>query len=115
MAKYYGVIGFIETIEKDPINHPGVYSEEQVEASYYGDVLRNSRRWSASSNSLNDELNINNQISIIADAYAMNNFHAMKYIEYMGAYWKISDVEVQFPRLILTIGGVYSGKQTNPA
>lgn len=105
MAKWYGTVGYIETKETSP----GVWKPEVTERKYFGDVLRNSSRWSASSDSTNDDLNISNQISIVADPFAYRNFHSIKYVEFMGAKWKIANVEVQRPRLILTIGGVYNG------
>ena len=52
---------------------------------------------------------ISNDISILSVPYAVNNFHSMRYIEFMGAKWKVSDVEVQYPRLLLTLGGLYNG------
>lgn len=61
---------------------------------------------------MNDDINVSNEISILADPYANQNFHAMRYVEFMGAKWKISGVEVQYPRLILSVGGVYNGEQT---
>ena len=108
MAKYYGKIGFIESIEEDPVNHPSVYTEKKTERYYFGDVTRNSRRWQPSEH-LNDNLEVSNTISIVADPYALNTFHAMRYIEWMGTLWKINYVEVAYPRLNLTIGGVYNG------
>lgn len=108
MAKYYGKIGFVETVE----TAPSVWEERTIERPYYGDVLSATRRWQASEH-LNDNLEVSNRISIVADAYACNTFHAMRYIEWMGALWKISSVEVQHPRLILTIGGVYNGERPN--
>lgn len=107
MAKFFGKIGFTKTEE----TAPGVYREATTERDYRGDVLRNTRKWENGEH-LNDDLNVNNQISIVADAYANENFFAMRYISWMGAYWKITNVEVQRPRLILTIGGVYN-KPTN--
>lgn len=104
MAKFYGPIGYAETKETSP----GVWTEEITERKYSGDILRNSGRWQPGQN-LNDDLNVNNTISIIADAYAYQNFHTMRYIKWMGASWKISNIDVQRPRLILTIGGVYNG------
>ena len=104
MAKWFGKIGFAETKETSP----GVWSEEIVGHEYYGDVLRNSRRLQAS-DKLNDDINISNEISIVADPFANNNFHSMRYIEFMGAKWKITNVEVKYPRLVLTIGGLYNG------
>lgn len=104
MAKFYGTIGYAKTVE----TMPGVWTEQITERNYYGDVIRNSRRLQ-SSDKVNDDININNQISIVADPYAINNFHSMRYAEFMGAKWKISDVEVQYPRLLLTLGGLYNG------
>lgn len=105
MAKFYGPIGYAESIEKSP----GVFKDEITVRNYSGDLLSNTSRRSNSSESTNDDLNINNRISILADPYAYQNFHSMKYVEFMGTKWKINSVEVQYPRLILTIGGVYNG------
>lgn len=104
MAKYYGKIGFAESVE----SAPGVHVEKIVERNYYGELVRNSRRLQ-SANQLNDNINISNEISIVADPYADKNFHMMRYIEFMGTKWKIDNVEVQPPRLILTVGGVWNG------
>ena len=106
MAKFYGVIGYAVTKE----TAPGVWTEEIAEQSYYGDLTRNMRRLQDSGD-LNDDINVANEISIVADPYANANFHSMRYVAFMGAKWKISKVEVQYPRLILTLGGVYTGKQ----
>lgn len=104
MAKFYGVIGYADTVE----TKPGVWTEQIVERNYYGDLIRNTRRLQ-SADKLNDDINVANEISIVADPYANENFYAMRYIEFMGAKWKISNVEVKYPRLILTIGGLYNG------
>ena len=104
MAKYYGKIGYAETVE----TNPGVWTEQITERSYYGDMIRNTRRLQ-SAEQVNDNINIANDLSIIADPYAINNFHTMRYAEFMGTKWKISNVEVQYPRLILTLGGLYNG------
>ena len=104
MAKIYGKIGYGQTVETSD----GVYEETITIRNYYGELLRNSRTLQ-SSDSVNDNINIANQISIIADPFANNNFHSMRYIEFRGSKWKITNVEVQYPRLILTIGGVYNG------
>lgn len=106
MAKFYGAIGYATSAEISP----GVWDDLITERNYSGDLIRNTSRWSTSSDSTNDDLNIDNQISIVADPFAYQNFRSMKYVEIMGAKWKISKVEVQHPRLILTIGGVYNGQ-----
>lgn len=104
MAKFYGSIGYAETVE----TKPGVWVEQITERKYYGDITRNARRLQTSGQ-LNDDINVSNEISIVADPFANHNFHLMRYVEFMGAKWKISNVEVQYPRLILTIGGLYNG------
>lgn len=105
MAKFYGKIGYASTVE----TKPGVYEEQIVERSYYGDLIRNTRRLQ-SVDQVNDDINISNEISIVADPYATNNFHTMRYAVFMGTKWKVSNVEVSYPRLILTLGGVYNGQ-----
>jgi hypothetical protein len=104
MAKFYDVIGFASHEETSP----GVWEEVVTERKYYGDVGRNTFKYQSSSN-LNDDINISNEISIVADEYANANFHAMRYIVIMGVKWKINNIDVQRPRLILTVGGVYNG------
>ena len=106
MAKFYGTIGYGETKE----TRPGVWEETVTERNYYGDVLQFGRRWESSGN-LNDDLNVSNRISIVADPFAYEKFHAIRYISWMGAKWKVSAVEVDYPRLVLTIGGVYNEQQ----
>jgi hypothetical protein len=106
MAKFYGKIGYSTTEE----TAPGVWEESVTERSYYGDLIRNTRRYQ-STDQVNDDVNISNEISILADPYAYENFHSMKYVEFMGAKWKVTSVEVQYPRLILSVGGVYNGEQ----
>lgn len=104
MAKFYGIIGYAETVE----TKPGVWEEVVVKRPYYGDVVRNNRKLQTSEQ-LNDNINVNNQFSIVSDPYATQHFYSMKYIEYMGVKWKVTEVEVQYPRLILTVGGIYNG------
>lgn len=107
MPKFYGKIGFEETIE----TVPGVWEEVITERNYYGEVVRNTRKLVAS-NHLNDDISINNEISIIADPYAKDHFHSMRYVEFLGTAWEVNSVEVQYPRLILSLGGKYNAKQT---
>lgn len=104
MAKWFGKIGYGKTVE----TKPGVWTEQITERQYYGDLIRNSRRLQTVADKVNDDINISNQLSIVSDPYANENFHSMRYAEFMGAKWKITDVEVQYPRLILTLGGVWN-------
>lgn len=107
MGKFYGKVGYGETVETSP----DVWEEQIVERAYYGDILRNTRQWEKGEG-LNDNLKINNSISVVADAYAYENFVNIRYIEWMGTKWKVSNVEVQRPRLIFTLGGVYNEPTT---
>ena len=106
--KYSGTIGFIQTVEDPPDS--GVWVEKCVERHYYGNILKMRKRFD-SAGKVNDDLTIGNQISIIADPYLNQNLASIRYCSYMGAWWKIVDVEVERPRLTLTLGGVYNGKQ----
>lgn len=103
MAKWHGKVGYAEQVETTP----GVWEEKITVHQYYGDVVRNIRRLEGSGE-VNDNVNVSMEISIVADPYAIQNFHAMRYIEFMGSLWKISNVEVNYPRLVLTIGGLYT-------
>lgn len=109
MAKFYGVVGFGETVEI----RPGVTDIQIIERKHYGDIVRNARRL-GEGDQINGDITTNNSISIVADAYALNHFFAMKYIEWAGTLWTVSQVEVQAPRLILRLGGVYNGPRPTP-
>ena len=104
MAKFSGNIGFIDTVETEP----GIWEEQVTERHYTGDLIRNTSRVQGSS-SVNDSIVISNNISIIADPYAQQNFHSIRYAMFMGTKWKIDNVDVQYPRLVLTMGGKYNG------
>lgn len=106
MAKFYGRIGYGEAIE----SAPGVWVDSIVERFYYGDVVRSSRKLTDGEN-LNKDLTVGNSISIVADAYASEHFFAIRYVEWAGVLWTVSDVEVQAPRLLLLLGEVYNGPQ----
>lgn len=104
MAKFYGIVGFVKTEETEP----GIWEPKITEEKYYGDFTRNTSKFQTSGN-LNDNVDISNEISIVANPYAFENFQYIRYVEYMGTNWEVSTVQVQYPRLILSIGGVYNG------
>lgn len=110
MAKFYGVVGYADLIE----TAPGVWHEKIIERKHYGDVLKNVKR-NENAQTFNDNINISNRISIVADAYALNHVFALRYVEWCGSRWEVSSVEIERPRLILTIGGVYNGKTPGPS
>ena len=102
MAKWFGKVGYSITEETEP----GIWEETIVEREYYGDMTSD-RRKRQNSGEVNDDINLANVISIVADPFAYQNCSNMAYVEIMGSNWKVSDVEVQRPRLILTVGGAY--------
>ena len=106
MARWFGKVGYSETVETGP----GVWTPNDTECEYYGDVKRDSTRWNGNSESTNDNLTINVQISIVADPFAIEHFSSMKWIEYMGTKWKITSAEPQFPRILITLGGKWNGQ-----
>jgi hypothetical protein len=104
MARFYGRVGYAFTVE----TAPGVHTEEIIEHSYFGDVVRNARNLREGEN-LNPKLSVQNSISIVADAYANDHFFAIRYVEWSGVLWTVTSVEVQSPRLLLRLGEVYNG------
>lgn len=104
MARFYGKVVYSSTDDVGGGIHKPVFTP----MFYKGDVIRQSKSFD-SEDKINDDIRVSNSISIVADAYAMNNFHAILYVEWAGALWKVTDVEVQSPRLILRMGGKYDG------
>ena len=108
MARFYGEVGYVTEVE----GAADVIIEEPVERKYKGSIERNSRRLSDGM-SINDTVMVSNSISIVADPYALSHFHSIRYVRWGGVCWKVDNVEVQYPRLLLTLGGVYNGKTEN--
>lgn len=109
MAKWSGKVGFMQTDRMAP----GVHGETIVVRKYRGDVMKETSAWKQIGSQMNPDLTINNRISIVADPYANYNYSTIRWVSWMGQKWKVTSVEVQRPRLILSIGGVYTD-ETNP-
>lgn len=105
MSKFYGNIGFGIQVPREPGSD--IYEEKIEEHPYFGDVIETISKWE-NGDHLNDDITINNTISIMADSFATTHCQLMKYVDYMGAKWKIKSVKLAYPRLTLTIGGVYN-------
>lgn len=107
MARFFGEVGYaVETSEIPPGS--GKWVDVVTEQSYHGDVIRKTRNLEYGEN-LNPEITVGNSISIVADEYAIEHFHKIKYVRWAGVLWTVSSVEVQSPRLILRLGSVYNG------
>lgn len=100
MAKFHGTIIYVLSKETSP----DVWEEQTIEREYSGDILRSYKKYS-SNDKINDDIKFFNEISIVADPFAFENFVYMKYIVYMNHKWKIQSVELKYPRLIITPGG----------
>lgn len=104
MARFHGEVGYGE--KKETV--PGVWEEEIIEHSYFGDVIRNTRRMD-DTEYLNDDISVSNSISIVADQFAIEHYHGIRYVRWAGTLWTVTTVEVKSPRLILSLGKVYNG------
>lgn len=102
MARYYGNIGFAIQVE----TKPGIWEDVIEHRPYKGDVITNVRRWDPSEN-INDDFTISNRFSVISDAFLYSHVPAMRYIEYMGCKFKITSVNINRPRVEISVGGVY--------
>ena len=106
MARFCGKVGYISTEE----TRPGIWEEIVTERTYRGDVVKNRTMWQ-SNDTVNDDINVSSDISILADAYAYQHFSEIKYVEFMGAKWKVTSASPERPRITLTLGGLYNGQQ----
>lgn len=104
MARFCGIVGYIGTREEKP----GVWKSFETERVYRGDVIRQNSRWETGQG-VNDDLSVSSNISILADAFAYENFAYIKYVEFMGAKWKVITATPERPRITLTLGGIYNG------
>lgn len=106
--KFNGAVGFWEG-EKETT--PGVWRPTIVERSYKGDILKFRRGFRERSNAQNDEFTVSNQISILSDLYAQQNWASIRYVVWNGVKWKVNNIDVDYPRLTLEIGGLYHGEE----
>ena len=106
MTRFYGQVGYANSVETE--SGSGVWDDVITEVPYYGDVLRDIKKDQKGSG-LNDDIVVNNSISIVTDEYATEHFFKIKYVMWEGERWTVTNVEVKRPRLILTLGGVYNG------
>lgn len=109
MAKFYGAVGYVIANERSP----GVFVEEPIEHMYTGDFLRIVSGW-RNDEGINDDISLHNRLSIVADSFAYEHFSQLRYVVINDIAWKVTQIEVSTPRLILTIGGVYNGKRPTP-
>lgn len=105
MNKFWGTVGFVHEEETSP----DVFNEVATERGYSCETLKHDKRWQQSGNVIDDNLTVENRISLLADPFALDAFEQIRYIVRGRSKWKVTAVEVAYPRLILTLGGVYHG------
>lgn len=103
--KFYGKIGF--GICAETAEHSGIWEDTITERYYYGDFIKASKRDQANADSVNDNLVLTHQLTVICDPFLTGNYQNIRYVEVEGAKWKVSYVEIKPPRLQLTLGGAY--------
>lgn len=105
MAKFYGRIGFIETKETEP----GIWQEVETVRKYYADVNNDVRRWDVKQGGVNDDLQLNNNMSILCDSFLQEHAGAIRWVEWGGARWRVTSIEISYPRITVHFGGVWNG------
>lgn len=107
MNKWYGRVGFMNTVYDSA--HRGTFKEQFTLREYYGDILRMSQRWQTVADKTNDDVSVSHRISIVSDPFAAQHFHEIRFVEWLGTRYKAESVEVEYPRIIISLGGVYHG------
>lgn len=106
MARFSGLVGFSD---QQVETSPGIWESKTVERRLRGDILRHAFSFQAP-DKINDDLTISNRVSVVADEFAFKNYPTITYVKWNNVAWKVTEVEVQRPRLILSLGGVYHGQ-----
>lgn len=107
MNKWYGIVGYVEDVETEP----GIWTQKVTEKNYYGDIVKNTSRWTQSTTGLNDNTTVDSQIRILADPFAKQHFSSIKFVEFMGAVWEVSSITPEYPRIVVSMGGLWNGER----
>ena len=106
--KYYGMLGFENTQEI----RPSFYDEQPIERPYYGEIYRKTRQLN-DSGYVNGEIGYQLELSILADPYLRNHMDTLRYVtldtKENSTKWTVTSVDpTTYPRMTLSIGGVYN-------
>lgn len=102
--KFTGKLGYSITQETSP----GIWEDKIVEKDITGDTLSSNYRFENPSDAILD-INLQTKISVVIDTYIKDHFGYIKYVKFQGVAWNVKSVDMQYPRLILTLGGLYNG------
>lgn len=111
MAKFHDKVGFLISYDNQ---RTGMVETRAIERPYYGRILEHTRRWDSSEH-VNDDLSVSNQIAITANDYAFKHMSSIAYVKFMGGYWKVASIRIKHPEIILTLGGVWNGQTGSSA
>lgn len=103
MTRFFGKVGY-----SHPVRSNGVVEDVITEHSYAGDELRNTRYF-AQGDTVLGKVTFQTRISVIADAFALENYRDIVYVNWEGTLWIVESVTTERPRLILLLGGKYNG------
>lgn len=107
--KFSGKAGFrIDDVEIEP----GVYKPQVVVKAIKGSVVSNSYQHQNSDKSTIDNVRITNQLSIVANQFLNKHITNLMYVEFQGVKWKVESFDIQPPRVVVSLGGVYNEQST---
>lgn len=114
MAKFAGLVGYVTEQEKVP----GVWTIVENPVMMRGDIIRqvsdnmNDLKVGTSINKIYSDIFLSHRVSLMADSYAFENYMRIQWVMINGKKWKATSIEVQRPRIIISIGRLWDGKQT---
>lgn len=104
MAKYAGLVGYVTQEEVEV----GVWAPVEDEHMMRGDIIGKGNSFTQA-DKVNDDINLSNRISLMGNEFAWKNYTHIRYVHYLGEKWKVTSIDVQRPRIIVTLGGVWNG------
>lgn len=104
MTKYAGLVGYVVQEQ----TAPSVWTPVETPKRMKGDIIRQSAS-TQNDDKVNSDITLNHRVSLIGDAYAFSSYFNIRWIEIDGHKWEVTNVEVQRPRIIVSLGGPWNG------
>ena len=103
MSRFSGKLGFVMTRETEE----GVWLEDRVEIPVKG-TIRSLYVRNDNNSSVNSNLRLTNEVSILLDSKIQTHLEALKYVIWKGSKWEVQSIGVNYPRLTIHLGGLYA-------